>query len=70
MNFKCCIPCVPPERHPGCSGKCPKYKKCRDALDAENRIARLSRIAVTASAEAKFLSNMRYKQKVVKGVIA
>ena len=23
--FKCCHPCVPPKRHPGCHGHCPEY---------------------------------------------
>ena len=23
--FKCCHPCVPPKRHPGCHDHCPEY---------------------------------------------
>lgn len=23
--FKCCHPCVPPKRHPGCHDRCPEY---------------------------------------------
>ena len=23
--IKCCRPCVPPKRHPGCHGSCPEY---------------------------------------------
>ena len=23
--FKCCHPCVPPKRHPGCHDHCPDY---------------------------------------------
>lgn len=36
MNyFECCIPCVPPKRYPGCSGKCPEYKTARAKFDAD-----------------------------------
>lgn len=36
MNyFKCCHHCVAPKRYPGCSGKCPEYKKARAKYDAD-----------------------------------
>ena len=41
--FKCCHPCVPPKRHPGCHDHCPDYAaekaendRCKEA-DAKRR---------------------------------
>ena len=33
--FECCMPCKPPKRYPGCSGKCPEYKEARARYDAD-----------------------------------
>ena len=41
--FKCCHPCVPPKRHPGCHDRCPEYADEKaeherlKAADAEKR---------------------------------
>lgn len=31
--MKCCTPCVPPKRHPGCHAECPEYKEERAEYD-------------------------------------
>ena len=31
--FECCHKCKPPRRYPGCSARCPDYKKDRKLYD-------------------------------------
>ena len=31
MSFKCCMPCKPPDRYPGCHDHCEKFRKEKDA---------------------------------------
>ena len=44
--IRCCMGCVPPERHPGCHGTCEKYlaekashDKRKAELDRDHRIS-------------------------------
>ena len=47
MGIKCCQPCVPPKRHPGCHDTCPDYIK-EKAEDAEKKEKDRKRRAVAA----------------------
>lgn len=35
MAIKCCQPCKPPKRYPGCSDHCPEYAKERAQHDKD-----------------------------------
>lgn len=47
MAIKCCKPCVPPKRYPGCHAVCPEYIK-EKAEDEEKKEAERKRRAVDA----------------------
>ena len=35
MSIKCCYPCKPPKRYPGCHGICPEYAEQKAQHDKE-----------------------------------
>jgi hypothetical protein len=35
MSFKCCIPCKPPERYPGCQDHCGKFLERKAQRDKD-----------------------------------
>lgn len=52
--IKCCIPCKPPKRNPGCHDRCPEYIGEKAENDAKKAVAD----------RQKSISNGIYEQKV------
>lgn len=62
--MKCCIPCVPPKRHPGCHDHCPEYAEERAEHD-EKKAAEDKKKAVRQGIYAQKSEGVRraYKKR-------
>ena len=47
MAIKCCLPCKPPKRYPGCHGSCPEYAKDREQYEKDTA-AQKQKVAIQA----------------------
>lgn len=47
MAIKCCLPCKPPKRYPGCHGKCPEFAD-EKAQHEKDTAAQKQKIAIQA----------------------
>lgn len=69
MSMFSCKNCVPPDRHPGCHGTCPKYLKEKaeyDALKEADNKRKQVQDGLTAQRNKTYYRAMKRRRKGIK----